>query len=87
MTVNPHANRNMIIVAINVGILIGYTIYTRMTSSDDESIIGLAFLIAGHFVLCMFLAIFPNYTKAFLLSALAVVLIGFSTCFMAYSIH
>jgi hypothetical protein len=35
----------------------------------------------------MFLAIIPNYTKAFLLSALAVVLIGFSTCWMAYSIH
>jgi len=87
MVNNKNSNKNMVVVAINIGLLIGYTLYVRLTSPDNESIIGLAFFIAIHFILCMFLAIIPNYTKAFLLSALAVVLIGFSTCWMAYSIH
>lgn len=80
-------NKNMAVVAVNLGLLIGYTIYIRVTSPDGESVIGLAFIIAIHFILCLFLAFIPKYSKGFLLSALAVVLVGFSTCCLAYSIH
>jgi len=81
------SNKNMIVVGINMGLLIGYTLYIRLISPDGESIIGLAFIIGFHFFLCLLLAIIPKYSKGFLLSALAVVLVGFSTCWIAYSIH
>jgi hypothetical protein len=88
------SNRNMIVVAINLAILILYTLYVRLTNANDESIIVVAFLIALHFLLCGIIgiicaAIVParKYMNGFLLSALAVVLIGFSTCYMAYAIH
>jgi len=87
MTDNKSLNKNMPVVAINMAVLIGYTLYIRITSPDGESVIGLAFIIAMHFMLCLFLAIIPKYSKGFLLSALAVVLVGFSTCWLAYSIH
>lgn len=80
-------NKNMVVVAINLGLLIGYTIYIRVTSTNGESVIELAVIIAMHFILCLFLALIPKYSKGFLLSALAVVLVGFSTCWLAYSIH
>jgi hypothetical protein len=87
MTDKPEPNKNMLVVGTNMGVLIGYTIYYRLTNPEGEGFIGLAFFIAMHFVICLLLAIIPRYTKAFLLSAAAVVLIGFSTCFIAYSIH
>ncbi len=88
-------NRNRIIVAINVAILVLYTLYIRrLTSPDGESALAVALLIAFHFLLCAVIgiicaAIVPakKYTNSFLLSGLAVLLIGFSTCYLAYAIH
>jgi len=88
------SNRNMIVVAINIALLVIYTLYIRLTSPDGESILAVALLIAFHFLLCAVIgiicaAIVPakKYMNAFLLSALLVVLIGFSTCYLAYAIH
>jgi uncharacterized membrane protein HdeD (DUF308 family) len=92
--VEEKSNRNMIVVAINIAILVVYTLLIRLTNTDGESILAVAFLIAFHFLLCGIIgivcaAIVParKYMNGFLLSALAVVLIGFSTCYLAYSIH
>ena len=46
------SNKNMIVVGINVGLLIGYTLYIRLISPDGESIIGLAFIIGFSFFSC-----------------------------------
>jgi hypothetical protein len=88
------SNRNMIVVAINIAVLIVYTLYLRLTNSDGESILVVALLIAFHFLLCAVIGIIcavivpaRKYMNGFLLSALAVVLIGFSTCYLAYSIN
>lgn len=88
------SNRNMIVVAINIAVLVAYTLLIRLTNGGGESILAVAFLIAFHFLLCAVIAIIcaaivpaKKYTKGFLLSALAVVLIGFSTCYLAYSIN
>jgi hypothetical protein len=86
MTDNPEPNKNMLIVGINMGVLIAYTFCLRLISPDADSVIGLALIIAIHFVLCMFLANIRKYTKAFLLSAAAVILIGYSTCYIAYGV-
>jgi hypothetical protein len=87
-------NRNMVVVAINIAILVLYTLYIRLTSPGGESVLIVALLIAFHFLLCAVIgiicaAIVPakKYTNSFLLSALAVLLIGFSTCYLAYAIY
>jgi hypothetical protein len=87
MTDKQKANKNMTIVAINMALLIAYTLLIRIYGGGGEGVIFLAFIIAMHFALCLLLAIIPNLGKGFLLSALAVLLIGFSTCYVAYTIH
>jgi len=77
----------MLIVGITIVILVGYTLFIRLTSDNGESIIAVAFFIAMHFALCLLLALVPYSRKGFLLSAAAVVLIGFSTCYIAYGVH
>ena len=88
------SNRNIIVVAINIAILVAYTLLIRLTNTDDESIIAVAFFIAFQFLLgavigiiCAAIVPARKYMNGFLLSALAVVLIGFSTCYLAYSVH
>lgn len=73
----------MRIVAINLALMIIYTIICKSTG-DNYSIVGVAFFIVIQVVICLITAIFFK-PRAFLLSALAVLLIGFSTCWIAYS--
>ena len=75
----------MRIVGINLGIMFVYTLTLRILSKN-EGVFLVMFLLAAHFIICLFIAPFIN-GKAFLLSALAVLLIGFSTCFIAYTIR
>jgi len=77
----------MLIVAINIGLLAAYTLYVRIAGGGTESIIYVAFFIAVHFMACLFMALIPAVRKGFLLSSAAVLLIGFSSCYLAYSIH
>lgn len=81
----PEAKKDwtMTIVAINLALMVIYTIVFRL-SKDTYSIIGVAFFIAIQIIICLLTAIFFQ-PKGFLLSALAVLLIGFSTCWIAYS--
>jgi predicted signal transduction protein with EAL and GGDEF domain len=81
----PEAKKDwtMRIVAINLVLMIIYTIAFR-SMKDGYSILGVAFFIAIQVIICLLTAIFFK-PRAFLLSALAVLLIGFSTCWIAYS--
>ena len=85
-TENQKKDRTMLIVAINVIIMIAYTLYIRMTDRGGDGIIVLALLLLVHITLCMIISPF-KFSKGFVLSALAVLLIGFSTCYLAYTIH
>jgi len=77
-------NTKITIVAINLAILIAYTIYFRTSSTDSLTIILEAVAIGIHVITCLLLAIVV-YRKEFLLSALVVLLIGFSSCWMVFS--
>ncbi|MCO5949418.1 hypothetical protein [Mucilaginibacter flavidus] len=77
-------NTKIIIVAINLTILIAYTIYFRTSSTNSLTIILEAVAIGIHVITCLLLAIVV-YRKEFLLSALVVLLIGFSSCWMVFS--
>jgi len=87
MTDQQKSNKNMTIVGINMALLVAYTLFIRIDGGGGEGVIILAGIIGIHFVLCLLLTIIPNMGKGFLLSALAVLLIGFSTCYVAYTIH
>lgn len=73
----------MRIVGINLALMLIYTIVFK-SMGDNYSIIEVAFLMVIHIVMCLITAIFFK-PRAFLLRALAVLLIGFSTCWIAYS--
>ncbi|PJJ84616.1 hypothetical protein [Mucilaginibacter auburnensis] len=74
----------MWIVGINLVVMIIYTILFRQTE-ENYPMWGTAFFMMVQIVICLLTAIFFK-RKAFLLSALAVLLIGFSTCWIAYSV-
>lgn len=83
--------RQHIIMAANLLVLLSYTILVRSSATGSEKgfaiLIYSAFLIIGHVVLNLLLAaLVAQHRKAFLLSALLVLLIGFSTCFYSASI-
>lgn len=78
------SNTKIIIVAINLAILIAYTIFFRTSSTDSLTIILEAIAIGIHVITCLLLAIVV-YRKEFLLSALVVLLIGFSSCWMVFN--
>lgn len=80
------------IAGINLLILVFYTIYLKRSDSGETIILGMAFIIAGQVILNLLVGVIllsfsklANFGKACLLSALAVLLIGFSTCFMVSS--
>jgi hypothetical protein len=78
----------MLIVLINMVVLIAYTLFIRISSHDAYAIIPLAFIIFWHCVICLILGLsWEKFRRAFLLSSLAVILIGFSTCVIAFNIH
>ncbi|WP_413667191.1 hypothetical protein ACEN9X_22100 [Mucilaginibacter sp. Mucisp86] len=75
----------MIVVGVNLAILAAYTIYFRWVANEELIIIAEAFVIFLHVILCLILAIFA-LRKEFLFSALVVLLIGFSSCWVVFSI-
>lgn len=79
----PAPNKNMLIVGINLALLAAYTIFLRI-NNQELIILGEAFLIAIQIAICLITAIFV-YRKAFLLSALLILLIGLSTCFVVFA--
>lgn len=80
----PVSNK-MMVVGINLAILAAYTIYFRWVVNEELIIIAEAFVIFLHVLLCLILAIFA-LRKEFLFSALVVLLIGFSSCWVVFSI-
>lgn len=84
-TPSQKKDKAMLIVAINVAVMIAYTLYTRITDRGGNGVIVIAFIMAIHVLLCLIISPF-KFSKGFVLSALAVLLIGFSTCYLAYSI-
>ncbi len=74
----------MWIVGINLVLMLIYTILFRQTQ-ESYPMWGAAFFMMIQIAICLITAIFFK-RKAFLLSALAVLLIGFSTCWIAYSV-
>jgi len=80
------SNKNSLIAGINLGLLIAYTLYIRIAGGSGYSIIFLAAIIFFHFLTALIIYAFTSL-KGFLLSAALIVLIGFSTCVIAYSIH
>jgi hypothetical protein len=79
----PITKPSIVIVGINIAVLIAYTIYFRFIERGQYNIIGVAFLVGIQVALCLILAIFI-YHKEFLLSAALVLVIGFSTCWLAF---
>ncbi len=94
MSDEPEIKYNpMRIVGINLLVLIGYTIVCRLTAVDTrgEDALGsaalLALLIGIHVLFCLLYgAASIKNTKYWLLSSLLVLLIGFSSCWAAFSI-
>jgi hypothetical protein len=78
------SNTKIIIVAINLAILVAYTIYFKTSSKDSLTIILEAIAIGLHVITCLLLAIVV-YRKEFLLSALVILLIGFSSCWAVFA--
>jgi hypothetical protein len=78
------ASPQMLVIGINLLVLIVYTLYLKVEYKMDEfAIITEAFCIAVQIILCLIMAI-AIYHKEFLLSALVVLLIGFSTCWAVF---
>jgi hypothetical protein len=77
-------DNTMLIVLVNIVILIIYTLLLKPLLKGEFDFLAILALLAIQFGACIILAIFFN-TKAFLLSAAIIFLIGFSTCY--YSLH
>jgi hypothetical protein len=77
-------NSKMIVVGINLLILVAYTIYFRWIAYEELIILAEAISIFIHVLLCLVLAIFV-LRKEFLFSALIVLLIGFSSCWIVFT--
>lgn len=73
---------NVLIYGGNLLLLIGYNVYCRSNYDQGlDFVIGYAVLIGLHLFVCLLLAaIFDKFRRAFVLSAIVVLLIGFSTC-------
>jgi len=81
-------DNTMVVVLINMVVLIGYTLFIRINSHNAYAIIPLAFVIFWHFFICFILGLaWKKFRRPLLLSSLAVVLIGFSTCAIAFNIR
>jgi hypothetical protein len=77
--------REHVILAANLGVLLLYMVLVRFSVEGSEKELGImifsAFLIGVHVLVNLMLAALVGQNKkAFLLSALLVLLIGFSTC-------
>ncbi|TFF33615.1 hypothetical protein [Mucilaginibacter psychrotolerans] len=83
--IKPHREPKWVVVAINIAIMVAYTLYFRFGDQGQENIIAIAMLIVAQVVLCLILAIFV-FSKEFLLSAAMVLVIGFSTCWLVFAV-
>lgn len=77
------------VIGANLLILILYTVYAKTSGAGSDGIILLAFAIAFQVILNLVVGVIllafkrlSAYGRACLLSAAAVLLIGFSTCFL-----
>ncbi|BAU53634.1 hypothetical protein MgSA37_01803 [Mucilaginibacter gotjawali] len=77
-------DNTMLIVLINIVVLIIYTIVLKSLMKGDYDILALFAVIGTHFVICIITSIFYK-TKAFLLSAAIIFLVGFSTCVYVFN--
>lgn len=77
-------NNKMIVAGINLLILMAYTVYFRKFAYEELIILAEAISIFIHVLLCLVLAIFV-LRKEFLFSALIVLLIGFSSCWIVFT--
>ena len=80
--------REWMIMAVNLGVLLLYMVLVRHSVTGQEKWLSImiysGFLIMGQVLLNLILAtVYRQYRKGFLLSALLVLLIGFSTCFFS----
>jgi hypothetical protein len=73
----------MITVGSNLIVMVIYTLLSRLNGRDGS--IEAAIFLALHILVCLIISPFTA-AKAFLLSALALLLIGFSTCVLVYTI-
>ncbi len=81
-------SNNTLAVVINMVLLIAYTLYIRLNDPNADSIFTLVVFIALHFIACFVLALaLKDYRKGLFLASALVLLVGFSTCYLAYSIH
>lgn len=85
------AKKKFWIVGVNLIVMFIYNVTSRFWSGNDGFMIS-AILIALHVIFCVMLCIvsvfIPNYKHTaaiWLLSALAVMLIGFSTCMAVFT--
>lgn len=76
------------VIGANLLLLVIYTVWLKTSATNSDAIIYLAFLITVHFLFNIILGVVflisertANYGRACLLSALTVLLIGFSTCY------
>ncbi|SDD92341.1 hypothetical protein SAMN05216464_10352 [Mucilaginibacter pineti] len=80
----PIPNKNMRIVGINLAVLAGYTIICALGS--EQLLVLDMYLFGIHVVVCIFGAIiFRKWS--WLLSAVLILVIGFSTCVMIATMH
>jgi tryptophan-rich sensory protein len=74
------------IVSVNLVLTIIYTLIVRFNEDERNGIWEITSIMIIHIVLCVIIAPFFR-TRSFLLSALAVLLVGFSTCVISYTVH
>lgn len=75
---------NIHIIAINLIILLGYTVALRFFEANEANFIIDALLIFLQFLICILGAgMYGKFRKEFVLSSVLVLLIGFSTCYLA----
>lgn len=88
----PAGNITMYVIGINLLILILYTIIFRTSGRGEDVLFGMAFIIAFQCIFNLIAGVIlisfrklERYGRACFLSALVVLLIGFSTCFIVSS--
>ena len=82
MTEETKPKFNMKIPAINLAVLVGYTVLCRFIGQDGSYLLGNVILI--HLLVCIVGAA-SRQSKAWILSLFLVLIIGFSSCWFAFT--
>jgi len=80
--INKEQLPTVLIIGINMIVFLAYTLWVRSGRDNEFGFIAEAFFMAIHIILCMVAAII-GYRKQFLISALVILLVGFSTCYIS----